>query len=307
VLEFRDVPIPAPAAGEVIVKTYASSINRGELMGRGSVKAGGGDAAGIVYQLGGGVTDWRIGDKVFGRVSGGWAEYATARADQLMPLGERLSWEQAAAVGVAFLAAYELIYPPYGRLADGETLLVAGASSGVGVAAMQLGKALGATVIGTSGSAAKLEKIKELGLDHGIHTRGPDFAGRVIELTGGTGADLALDLIGGSVFAELMRSLARKGRLGIAGYVDGVMEANLDLALLHANRIEIFGVSNAKMPHEERAAVMRGFVRDVLPLLNSGAVVPVVDRVFSFDQLPEAKSYVESNSQVGKVIIRIGG
>lgn len=304
VLEFRDIPIPRPGAGEVIIRTHASSINRGELLARGSCKPGGGDGAGVVHEVGDGVVDFRPGDRVFGRINGGWAEYSTARADQLMPMGN-LSYEQAAATGVAYLAAYELVYPPYGRLAEGETLLIAGVSSGVGVAALQLAKALGARVIGTSGSLEKLDRLRSLGLDHGIHTRAPDFSCKVRELTKGNGADLALDLVGGSVFAELLRSLARKGRLGIAGYVDGVLSAEIDLSQLHANRFEVFGISNAKLTADERAAVMHGFKRDVLPLLHSGVISPVVDRIFPFAELPEAKHYVESDRQLGKVVVVI--
>jgi NADPH:quinone reductase-like Zn-dependent oxidoreductase len=309
-LEYRDLPIPEPKTGEVVIRNHASSLNRGELIVGGVVhggpeKLGGGDGAGIVHAVGAGVTNFKVGDKVFGRVMGGWAEYCAARAEQLMPLPAKLSWEQAASVGVAFLTAYELIYPPYGKLKKGETLLVAGASSGVGVAAVQIGKALGCTVIGTSGSESKLAKLKALGMDHGIHTRKPDFADKVKELTGGKGVDLAINLVGGSIFAELMRALARKGRIGIVGYVDGVLKAEIDLSALHANRFEVYGISNSKMTAPERADAMRNFIRDVLPMLNDGRITPVVDKVFAFDQLAEAKKYVESNAMVGKVVVRV--
>ena len=216
-----------------------------------------------------------------------------------------MSWEQAASVGVAFLTAYELIFPPYGKLKKGETLLVAGASSGVGVAAVQIGKALGCMVIGTSGSADKLAKLKTIGLDHGIQTRKPDFAAKCKELTGGKGVDLAINLVGGSVFPELVRSLARKGRIGIVGYVDGVLKAELDLNALHANRFEVFGISNSKATVEEKAEAMRCFIRDVAPMLADGRIVPVVDKVFAFDDLPAAKKYVESDAQMGKVVVRV--
>jgi NADPH:quinone reductase-like Zn-dependent oxidoreductase len=309
-LEYRDVPIPEPKAGEVILETHASSLNRGELMVGGVVhggplKLGGNDGAGVVFKVGPGVTDFKVGDKVFGRISGGWAEYTPARAEQLIPMSDKLTWEEAASVGVAFLTAYELIYPPYGKLKKGETLLVAGASSGVGVAAVQIGKALGATVIGTSGSADKLGKLSAAGMDHGIHTRKGDFAATVKELTGGKGVDLAINLVGGSVFPELVRSLARKGRIGIVGYVDGVLKAELDLNALHANRFEVYGISNSKATPEEKAEAMRGFIRDVAPLLRDGTIKPMVDKVFAFNQLPEAKSYVESNAMVGKVVVKI--
>ena len=309
-LEYRELPIPEPKAGEVVMRNYGSSLNRGELIvgsvvHGGPLKLGGGDGAGVVHAVGAGVTGFKAGDKVFGRVMGGWAEYCVARAEQLMPMPERMTWEQAASVGVAFLTAYELIFAPYGKLKKGETLLVAGASSGVGVAAVQIGKALGCTVIGTSGSTDKLARLKALGMDHGIHTRKPDFAVKVKELTGGKGVDLAINLVGGSVFAELMRSLARKGRIGIVGYVDGVHKAEIDLTALHANRFEVYGVSNSKMTVEERADAMRGFIRDVLPMLNDGRITPVVDKVFAFDQLPAAKQYMESDAQMGKVVVRV--
>ena len=309
-LEYRDVPIPEPKAGEVVIRNYASSLNRGELIvgsvvHGGPLKLGGGDGAGIVHALGAGVTGFKVGDKVYGRVMGGWAEYSAARAEQLMPLPERMTWEQAASVGVAFLTAYELIFPPYGKLKKGETLLVAGATSGVGVAAVQIGKALGCTVIGTSGSADKIAKLKAVGMDHGIQTRKPDFAAKVKELTGGKGVDLAINLIGGSVFAELMRSLARKGRIGIVGYVDGVLKAEIDLNALHANRFEVYGVSNSKATTEEKGEAMRCFIRDVAPMLNDGRIVPVVDKVFAFDDLASAKKYVESDAQMGKVVVRV--
>ncbi len=309
-LEYRELPIPEPKAGEVVIRNHGSSLNRGELIvgsvvHGGPLKLGGGDGAGVVHAVGAGVSGFKVGDKVFGRVMGGWAEYCVARAEQLMPMPERLTWEQAASVGVAFLTAYELIYPPYGKLKKGETLLVAGASSGVGVAAVQIGKALGCTVIGTSGSADKLAKLKALGMDHGIQTRKPDFAAKVKELTGGKGADLAINLVGGSVFAELMRSLARKGRIGIVGYVDGVHKAEIDLTALHANRFEVYGVSNSKMTTEERAEAMRNFIRDVLPMLNDGRITPVVDKVYAFADLPAAKQYMESDAQMGKVVVRV--
>ena len=309
-LEYRDVPIPEPKPGEVVLETHASSLNRGELMVGGVVhggplKLGGNDGAGIVHKVGAGVTDFKVGDKVFGRISGGWAEYTPARADQLIPMSDKLTWEEAAAVGVAFLTAYELICPPFGNLKKGETLLVTGASSGVGVAAIQIAKAMGATVIATSGSADKLGKLAAAGADHGIQTRKGDFAEKVKELTGGKGVDLAINLVGGTIFPELVRSLARKGRIGIVGYVDGVLHADMDLHALHASRFVVFGVSNSKATPDEKAAAMRDFIRDVAPLLRDGRIKPMVDKVFPFDQIPEAKKYVESNAMVGKVVVKI--
>ena len=160
------------------------------------------------------------------------------------------------------------------------------------------------SVIGTSGSTDKLERLKEIGLDVGIRTRRPDFAEAVRKATH-AGADVAVNCVGGSMFCEAMRALAFGGRLATVGYVDGVYGAELDLQALHANRHVVYGISNSRLPDGGRAATVRGFVRDVLPAIADGRVTPVFDRVFAFDDLPGAKDYMESNAQVGKVVVRV--
>lgn len=311
-LEFRDVPAPQPRPGEIVLRVRAAGLNRGQLivgsvMHGGALKLGGTEAAGEVCALGEGVTGVKVGDRVMGRAlgrgRGTFAEYAALDARQAMPVPPRLTWEEAAAIPVSFLVTYDALFP-YGQLKRGEWLLVTGASSGAGVASIQTGKLLGARVIGTSGSAEKLRKLKAIGLDVGIQTRAPDFAARVREATG-KGADLAVNCIGGSVFSECMRSLAHGGRLATVGYVDGVYQAGIDLQELHASRHVVFGVSNTRLSDEQQAETARGFVRNVLPAFADGRITPVIDRVFSFDELPAAKDYMESNAQVGKIVVRI--
>lgn len=309
VLEFRDVPVPAPKPGEIVVRVHATAMNRGELMVGGVVhggpeKIGGTEAAGEVHAVGEGVSAVRPGDRVMGRARGGFAEYTVMDARQAMPMPPCLSWEQAAAIPVAFLTSYEMLFE-HGRLQRGEWLLVTGASSGVGVASMQSAKVIGAQVIGTSGSAEKLATLKAAGLDAGIATRAPDFAARVKEITGGKGANLIVNCVGGSVFAECMRALAYQGRLATVGYVDRVTKGEIDLEALHANRYVVFGVSNAKLSPEQRAQTVRGFVRDVLPAIADGRIKPLIDRIFSFSELSAAKDCMESNAQVGKVAVRV--
>ncbi|MBI4206235.1 MAG: zinc-binding dehydrogenase, partial [Betaproteobacteria bacterium] len=216
VLEFRDVPAPQPKPGEIVIRVHATAMNRGELivggvMHGGPEKLGGTEAAGVVQVVGAGVTTVKSGERVMGRARGGFAEYALMDAHQAMPAPECLTWEQAAAVPVSFLTAYEMLFP-YGELQRGEWLLVTGASSGAGVASIQTARMLGAHTIGTSGSAEKLERLEKAGLEVGIRTRSADFAGRVKEATGGRGADLVVNCVGGSVFPECMRALAYKGR-----------------------------------------------------------------------------------------------
>jgi NADPH2:quinone reductase len=309
ILEWRDVPVPQPEKGELVIRVRATAMNRGELVVGGAVhggpeKIGGNEAAGEVHAVGEGVTAFQPGDRVFGRVRGGFAQYAAMFAHQALPMPQRLNWEQAAAVPVSFLTAYEMLYPPYGKLKAGEWLLVNGASAGAGVACIQIARMIGAHTIGTSGSAAKLARLKEIGLDVLIATRAADFAAKVKEVTAGKGANLIVNLVGGSVFAECVNCLARRGRLAVVGYVDGVLKAQIDLGAVHANRYEIFGISNAKLTNEERAEAMRGFARDVLPAIADGRITPLVDRVFDFDELPAAKDWMESSAMVGKIVVR---
>src|SRR5258706_6659470 len=310
VLEWRDVPVPQPAKGELVIRVRATAMNRGELV-VGSVvhggpeKIGGNEAAGEVHAVGEGVTGFQPGDRVFGRVRGGFAQYTVAFEHQTLAVPQRLTWEQAAAVPISFLTAYEMLYPPYGKLKAGEWLLVNGVSAGAGVACIQIARMIGANTIGTSGSAAKLARLKDIGLDVPITTRAADFAPKVKEATAGKGANLIVNLVGGSIFAECLNCLARRGRLAVVGYVDGVLKAEIDLGAVHANRHEIFGISNAKLTQEERAEAMRGFARDVLPALADGRITPLVDRVFDFDELPAAKDWMESSAMVGKIVVRV--
>src|SRR6267143_2167374 len=190
-----------------------------------------------------------------------------------------------------------------GQLKAGEWLLVTGVSSGVGVAALQAAKALGANVIGTSGSAEKLNKLKSVGLDAAIHTRKGDFHDAVMKATDAKGANLAVNTVGGSVFAECVRSLGFEGRLAIVGYVDGVLKGEIDLEAVHAKRLRIFGVSNKLRNAAQRASTVQGFVADFLPLFASGSIKPLIDRVFPFAELPAAKAYMESDAHVGKIIV----
>ena len=310
VLEWREAAVPQPKAGEVQIRVHASALNRGELVVGGAVhggpeKMGGNEAAGVVTAVGAGVTQFKTGDRVFGRIRGAFSEYAAGPAHQLMPLPSCLSFEQGAAVPVAFLTGYEMLYAPYGNLKAGETLLITGASAGVGAACIQMAKVIGAKTIGTSGSADKLEKLKAIGLDVALQTRKPDFAAKVLEATGGKGADLAVNLVGGTVFAECIRSLARKGRLTVVGYVDGSLSAEIDMNAVHVNRLVVFGVSNAKATQDERAKTVADFARDVLPALADGRIVPLIDRVFEFKDLPAAKAHMESSAMTGKVVVRV--
>jgi NADPH:quinone reductase len=306
-LEARDVPVPQAKSDEILVRVHSTALNRGEFISRYQVEGirpGGVEAAGEVHAVGDGVKGVKPGDSVMGRAKGGFAEYALLNAYDVIPVPGCLNWEQAAAVPLAFLVTYDMLYP-YGKLKSGEWLLVTGASSGVGVACLQTGKFLGAKVIGTSGSADKLEKLKAFGLDAGIRTRSPDFAAQVKALTGGKGANVIVNNVGGSVFPECMRALAMQGRLATVGSVDGVLKCEIDLDALHSYRLELFGVSNRFTTSAQRARTVTGFIRDLLPAFADGSISPVIDRIFAFNELPAAKDYMVSDAQVGKIVVRV--
>jgi NADPH2:quinone reductase len=311
VLEMRDAAKPQAGAGQVLVRMRAASLNRGEFVaGHGlhgqpaTWKAIGTEGAGEVVAAGPGVTFPRPGDRVMGRCSGAFSEYAVMEAAEAIPMPSNLSWEEGASIPLTFLVAFDMLVLQ-GRLKAGEWLLVNGVSSGVGVASLQLGKVMGARVIGTSGSQGKLDKLAPLGLDVPIHTRGPGFATRVMDATGQRGADLVVNTVGGTVFAEAVRCMAFEGRLATVGYVDGVLNASIDLEALHAKRLALFGVSNKRRTKEQRAAALPRFLAEVLPHFASGRIRVQVDEAFGFTQLAEAKTKMEANAHVGKIVVRI--
>jgi NADPH:quinone reductase len=304
-LEARDTAAPEPGPLQLRVRVRAAGLNRGEFLGPPAApKAAGTDAAGEVDKLGPGVQEFRVGARVMGRSPGAFAEYALMDARETLAVPAALSWEQAAAVPIVFLVAYDMLVAQ-GRLQSGEWLLVTGVTSGVGVAALQTGKALGAKVIGTSGSNDKLAKLAPLGLDVALATRKPDFHDAVLKATGGKGANLCVNNVGGTVFAECLRALAYQGRLAVVGYMDGALTAEIDLEALHAKRLTLFGVSNKLRNAEQRAATARGFAADVLPLLAEGRIQPLIDRVYAFDELPAALARMQSDAHVGKIIVTL--
>jgi NADPH:quinone reductase-like Zn-dependent oxidoreductase len=307
-LELRDISRPEPQEGQLRIAVRATSFNRGELLtGHGAYnpngKPAGIECAGEVAGIGSGVTGFTAGERVMGRCIGGFADYALMDAREALRVPARLSWEQAAAIPLVFMVTHDMLVA-HGHLARGEWLLITGVSSGVGVASLQVGKALGAKIIGTSGSAEKLAKLEQLGLDVGVRTRGTGFHDAAMKATGGTGVDLVVNAVGGTVFAECVRTLAYEGRLATVGYLDRTLKAEIDLEALHAKRLNLFGVSNKLRPAAQRAHTVRAFEKDLRPYFADGRRAPVGDRGCTFDEIDAAHSYFDTGSVLGKVVVR---
>ena len=312
-LEIREIPEPPrPENTQVLVRVRAAGLNRADLLQvRGAYPPPAGysphipglEFAGDVVAVGSNVQAWKNGDRIFGITAGeAQAEFLLTDETLLAQIPDNLSFAEAAAVTEAFITSHDAIFT-LGGLKQGETLLIHAVGSGVGLAALQLAKAQGATVIGTSRTVDKLEKCKEFGLDAAISTeKGIDFAVKVNEITGGTGVDVILDLVGASYFGQNLESLMPKGRLILVGLTSGrTAEFNLGLAL--QKRLTIVGTVLRGRPTHEKAEVTQIFALEVLPLLASGKVRPNLDRVFAATDVVAAYKYLESNESFGKVIL----
>jgi len=304
----REKPVPGPR--QLLVEIHAAGLNRGEFIlghglhgASGQAKPVGIEAAGVVLQAGAEVTRFKPGDRIMGRCPGAFSQFTVMDEMEAMAVPDGLSFQEAACVPLTYLTAYDSVILG-GQLQPQEWLLVNGITSGVGVASLQLAKWLGAKVIGTSGSADKLAKLQGK-LDLPLCTRLPDYQEAVMKATDGKGVDLVINTVGGSVFSHSMSCLGFQGRFAVVGYVDGVLEAKVDLEHLHAKRIKVFGVSNKLRTMAQRAAAIPGFSEKILPAFGSGQLKPLLDRVFAFNELPQAKAYMEANQHVGKIVLAV--
>jgi putative PIG3 family NAD(P)H quinone oxidoreductase len=313
VLELRDVPTPAPGVEQILVRVRASALNRADvLQRRGRYPAPPGSApdvpgielAGDVAELGPGAREWQVGDRVFGIVGGGaHAEYAVVHERAVARVPDALDWEQAAAVPEVFITAHDALFTLAG-VRPAERVLIHAVGSGVGLAATQLARATGARAFGTSRTAGKIERAREYGLDDGI-ALGPELAeleSAVVRWTGGAGMHIVLDLLGGPYVPASIGALGRRGRLVLIGTIAGG-SAEVPVGMMMSKRLTIHGTVLRARALEEKILATRAFAEQVVPLLASGAVRPVIDSVFPMAEIAEAHRRMESNESFGKVVV----
>ena len=305
---FEDqVAMPAAGPGEILIKVAASGVNRPDISQRegnyppppGASTIIGLEVAGEVAALGEGAQRWSIGDRVTALLpGGGYAEYAVVDSRHALPVPDGMSCEQAAGLPETVFTVWTNLFER-GRLAAGETALIHGGNSGIGVTAIQMAKAAGARVIATCRGKAKTAKALEVGADIAIDVLEEDFAAVVTEAGG---ADVVLDIAGGSYFEGNIAALKPDGRLAQIALLDGG-KVSLDLTPLLFKRLTITGSTLRARPADEKARLARAIEEHVWPWVRTGQVSPPIDRTFLLAQAGDAHEYLESGSQFGKIVL----
>jgi NADPH2:quinone reductase len=312
VLQLHAVPLPEPTADQIRVRVHATALNRADLlqrMGRYPAPPGapqdipGLEFAGEVDAMGPAVRAVRQGQRVFGIVGGGaYAQYLLTTERLVVPIPDNLGWEEAAAVPEAFMTAYDALFLQ-ADLRPGEQVLVHAVGSGVGTAAVQLIRAAGGISCGTSRSPDKLNYVKALGLDVALPAE--NWVAVLTHEAGKSSMQIVLDFVGGPYLSDNLAALGLCSRLVLLGSMGGA-QAEIDLGIVLRKRLRIFGSVLRSGPLEEKLIVTQAFARHVVPLLQRGAVRPIVDRIFDLHDAAEAHRYMERNANIGKIVLRVG-
>ena len=312
VLEMGERPIPVPKSGEVLIKVAAAGMNRADVMQRnghyppppGASDILGLEVSGTVVASAPDAVGFSAGDEVCALLTGGgYAEYCTAPASSCLPVPKSLSLVSAAAVPETFFTVWTNVFMR-GKLKKGEKFLVHGGTSGIGTTAIQLALAFGARVGATAGNDDKCEACIELGADRAINYRTKDFVEEVLDWTDGRGVDLILDIIAGDYVPKNIKCLAVEGRLVIIA-TQGGLKTELNVLPIMMKRLTITGSTLRSRTVEQKAGITREIFDQAWPLLEDGGVSPVIDSVFSLDQVREAHQRLESGSHIGKILLQM--
>jgi putative PIG3 family NAD(P)H quinone oxidoreductase len=314
VLKVGEVDKPVAGENQVLVKVHATTINRPDLVQRegkyppppGDSEILGLEVAGVIEEIGPGVTGWQKGDRVITLVGGGaYAEYAVAYASHLMRIPESMSFEEAACVCESYITAFLNIFM-IGGLKDNNTVIIHGGGGGVANAGIQLVKALAPnTKIIVTAHPSKIDRVKELGADLVVDfTTTPDFSEAVKEFTNKKGVDVILDHVGAKYLAPNMNSLGYAGRLVIIGVISGI-KAELNLALMMVKRQQIIGSVLRSRPVKDKGEIVAEFTRTALPKFADRTIVPKIEKVFTIDQVVEAHRMMEEDKHFGKIVLKI--
>ena len=306
-------PIPEPAPGELLIQVNAAGVNRPDVMQRtgmyppppGASDIPGLEVSGTVVKLGSNTSRWKTGDRVCALVAGGgYAEYVTAPWQQCLPIPGDLSMSEAAALPETFFTVWSNVFER-GALSDGETLLVQGGSSGIGVTAIQLAHAFGNRVFVTAGSDEKCRSCEQLGAERAINYNSEDFVDVVKEITDGRGVDVILDMVAGDYVPRELQCLADDGRLVIIAFLGGT-KTQLNMTDILRRRLTITGSTLRPRPVEFKARLATALEEKVWPLIAAGKVRPVIHGRYALQDASEAHRVMESSSHIGKLILQAG-
>jgi len=314
VIFIHDAPVPTPGPGKVLVEVVAAGINRPDCIQRaglypappGESQIPGLEIAGRIVALGEGVATLAIGDEICALVgSGGYADYCLADAALCLPRPKPLSLIEAAGVPETFFTVYDNVFTR-GRLAKDETFLVHGGSSGIGSTAIQLAKHFGAKVFATAGSAEKVAFCERLGADVAINYREQDFVAEVKSLTAKKGVDVILDMVGGPYLQKNVSALAPDGRLVQIAFLQGSKVKDFDFMSMMLKRLTLTGSTLRARPLAVKAAIASALREKVWPLLDSGAIKPMIHARFPLEQARAAHELMESSAHLGKIVLLTG-
>lgn len=308
-------PTPSPGPGEILIRVAAAGVNRPDALQRagayppppGASDLPGLEASGEVAALGAGVDRWALGDKVTALLpGGGYAEYALTPQEHALPVPKGLDMVQAAALPETFFTVWTNVFDR-GRLQPGEVLLVHGGSSGIGTTAIQLASKLGARVFATAGGPEKCAKCEELGAERAINYRDEDYVEVVREATGGRGADVILDMVGGPYIPRNVKVAADQGRIVQIAFLQGPVVEKMNFLQIMLKRLTITGSTLRPRSIGEKAAIAESLRSTAWPMIETGAILPVIDSTYALEEADEAHARMESSAHIGKIMLKVGG